>query len=76
MPRQNATAEFAALPRPWQRMLLCPRIPHGVGHHEKEAGEAEIADQLELVLDLLLLLRRDARPTARALLRMRPRRSA
>jgi hypothetical protein len=38
------------------------REAHGVGHDEEEAGELEIGDELELVLDLLPLARRRFAP--------------
>jgi hypothetical protein len=34
---------------------------HGVGHHEKEAGESQLRDERELVLDLMRLLVRELR---------------
>ena len=52
MPRQKQTAEFAAEPRPWQRMPWLAREAHDVVDGEEVGRVAEPCDQLELVLDL------------------------
>ena len=43
---------------PLAENALVPREADGVGHHEKESREAEARDELQLVIDLVALLRR------------------